>query len=278
MNEQHRRSKEVSRLSDRLFITLYVHYNQPQIRPAIISKIYGNGVSVLIPFFDMTFTIPFFDKTGNATDRMKEWTGTDKVESEVFLENGKTLIDKDVTSTIVSIVLKDADNRECCRFDLYQRIMVGIETVETNPVTHAKRLEVYLVKTAVISKEREKLEGTIRDVMKNVEGSELSAKKDTYHSIRGEEKPRFESTKRLMEQQIEQIQSRLDFWNSRNRGDFEVAVERRHEAARIAVFLRWIQNPAVNTGGEVEKGVRGNWRNRGNGPWKRGTADNRREM
>lgn len=220
MNEQHRRSKEVSRLSDRLFITLFVNYNQPQIRPAIISKIYGNGVSVLIPFFDMKFTIPFFDNTGNVTEKMKEWTISDKVESEVFLENGKTLIDKDVSSTIVSIVLKDANNRECCRFDLYQRIMVGIETRETNPVTHAMRLEVYLVKTAVISKEQEKLEGTIRDVMKNLEGNELKAKKDTYHSIRDDEKPRFESTKRLIQQQIEQIQSRLDIWNSRNRGNF----------------------------------------------------------
>lgn len=278
MNEQHRRSKEVSRLSDRLFITLYVHYNQPQIRPAIISKIYGNGVSVLIPFFDMTFTIPFFDKAGNVTDRMRDWTGAEKVESEVFLENGRTLIDKDVTSAIISILLKDENNRECCRFDLYQRIMVGVETVETNPVTHAKRLEVYLVKTAVISKEQEKLEGTIRDVMKNLEGNELGAKKDAYHSIRDEEKPRFESTKRRMLQQIEQIRSRPDFWNSRNRGYFEIGIERRHETPRIAVFLRWIQNPAVNVGGEMEKRVRRNRGNRGNGRWKRGIADNRRKM
>ena len=188
----------------------------------------------------MTFTIPFFDKAGNVTDRMRDWTGAEKVESEVFLENGRTLIDKDVTSAIISILLKDENNRECCRFDLYQRIMVGVETVETNPVTHAKRLEVYLVKTAVISKEQEKLEGTIRDVMKNLEGNELGAKKDAYHSIRDEEKPRFESTKRRMLQQIEQIRSRPDFWNSRNRGYFEIGVERRHETPRIAVFLRWI--------------------------------------
>ena len=44
----------------------------------------------------MTFTIPFFDKTGNATDRMKEWTGTDKVESEVFLEIGQIHNENDV--------------------------------------------------------------------------------------------------------------------------------------------------------------------------------------
>ena len=226
----------------------------------------------------MTFTIPFFDKAGNVTDRMRDWTGAEKVESEVFLENGRTLIDKDVTSAIISILLKDENNRECCRFDLYQRIMVGVETVETNPVTHAKRLEVYLVKTAVISKEQEKLEGTIRDVMKNLEGNELGAKKDAYHSIRDEEKPRFESTKRRMLQQIEQIRSRPDFWNSRNRGYFEIGVERRHETPRIAVFLRWIQNPAVNVGGEMEKRVRRNRGNRGNGWWKRGIADNRRKM
>ena len=226
----------------------------------------------------MTFTIPFFDKAGNVTDRMRDWTGAEKVESEVFLENGRTLIDKDVTSAIISILLKDENNRECCRFDLYQRIMVGVETVETNPVTHAKRLEVYLVKTAVISKEQEKLEGTIRDVMKNLEGNELGAKKDAYHSIRDEEKPRFESTKRRMLQQIEQIRSRPDFWNSRNRGYFEIGVERRHETPRIAVFLRWIQNPAVNVGGEMEKRVRRNRGNRGNGRWKRGIADNRRKM
>ena len=226
----------------------------------------------------MTFTIPFFDKAGNVTDRMRDWTGAEKVESEVFLENGRTLIDKDVTSAIISILLKDENNRECCRFDLYQRIMVGVETVETNPVTHAKRLEVYLVKTAVISKEQEKLEGTIRDVMKNLEGNELGAKKDAYHSIRDEEKPRFESTKRRMLQQIEQIRSRPDFWNSRNRGYFEIGIERRHETPRIAVFLRWIQNPAVNVGGEMEKRVRRNRGNRGNGRWKRGIADNRRKM
>lgn len=226
----------------------------------------------------MTFTIPFFDKAGNVTDRMRDWTGAEKVESEVFLENGRTLIDKDVTSAIISILLKDENNRECCRFDLYQRIMVGVETVETNPVTHAKRLEVYLVKTAVISKEQEKLEGTIRDVMKNLEGNELGAKKDAYHSIRDEEKPRFESTKRRMLQQIEQIRSRPDFWNSRNRGYFEIGVERRHETPRIAVFLRWIQNPAVNVGGEMEKRVWRNRGNRGNGRWKRGIADNRRKM
>ena len=224
----------------------------------------------------MTFTIPFFDKAGNVTDRMRDWTGAEKVESEVFLENGRTLIDKDVTSAIISILLKDENNRECCRF--YQRIMVGVETVETNPVTHAKRLEVYLVKTAVISKEQEKLEGTIRDVMKNLEGNELGAKKDAYHSIRDEEKPRFESTKRRMLQQIEQIRSRPDFWNSRNRGYFEIGIERRHETPRIAVFLRWIQNPAVNVGGEMEKRVRRNRGNRGNGRWKRGIADNRRKM
>ena len=231
MNEQHRRAKEVSRLSDQLFIKLYVKHNQPQTRPAVITKIYANGVSVLIPFFDMNFTIPFFDKTGHVTEKMREWTACDQVESEVFLESGKTLVDTDLGSTIVSIVLKDAQNRECCRFELYQRVMVGLEPREINSTTHSFRLEAFLLKTAVISKEQEKEEGTIRDMMKNLAAIELAAKtapkKDAYHSIFPDEKPRFESSRRALLQQVEQIRSSPDFWNSRNRGEFRIEGRKR---------------------------------------------------
>ena len=64
MNEQNRKAKRVSQLSDSLYVKYYILYNQPQLHEAIITAIHTNGISVCVPFFDVTLSILFSNAAG----------------------------------------------------------------------------------------------------------------------------------------------------------------------------------------------------------------------
>lgn len=180
-------------------------YHQPQIRQAIISRIHTNGVSLLIPFFDMRFVVPFFDKEGHLVDWMKEWTSSENVKSEVILENGKELVDHETTSTIIAFVLKDENNRECCRFQLYDSVSACLTVEESNVETHSLIIHATIIKGLVA--EGPESEGGIYKMPKQIEDYEME-KRDLYHKLENTDDLQLVESRELIADQVEKVKSR----------------------------------------------------------------------
>ena len=153
----------------------------------------------------MRFVVPFFDKEGHLVDWMREWTSSENVKSEVIMENGKELVDHETTSTIVAFVLKDENNRECCRFRLYDSVSACLTVEESNVETHALTIRASIVKDYVA--EGTESERGVYKMVDQIEDYEME-KKDLYHKLENTEDLQLAESRELMADQVEKVKSR----------------------------------------------------------------------
>ena len=179
VNEQNRKAKRVSQMSDALFITYYVHFNQPQIRTAVISQIHSNGITIDIPFFDMKLPIVMLDASGNPLDWFRDYIGSDRIVFDFVTDPNCVMVDNDaaVHATKMRLTVKTVEGVSLKTWKLYDEVTVRLEARIVNKHTNAMKVE------GVLTKEGKGVESeneSLSDLLKKRESLAVEEKKNEY--------------------------------------------------------------------------------------------------
>ena len=183
MNEQNRKAKKVSRMSDALFISYFIHFNQPQIRTAVITQIHSNGVTVNIPFFDMKLPIIMIGEDGWPLAWFQQFVGSDRIRLDFVTSDESLIMDADtnaVQETKVKMIIQTESGVTLKEMKLYEEVLVSLTAKVVNENTNTMKVEGVLVKEGKVSDENESIE----DVLKKREAMQVEEKKDEYVALK----------------------------------------------------------------------------------------------
>lgn len=183
MNEQNRKAKKVSRMSDALFISYFIHFNQPQIRTAVITQIHSNGVTVNIPFFDMKLPIIMIGEDGWPLAWFQQFVGSDRIRLDFVTSDESLIMDADtnaVQETKVKMIIQTESGVTLKEMKLYEEVLVSLTAKVVNENTNTMKVEGVLVNEGKVSDAYESIE----DVLKKREAMQVEEKKDEYVALK----------------------------------------------------------------------------------------------
>lgn len=206
VNEQNRKAKRVSQMSDALFITYYVHFNQPQIRTAVISQIHSNGITIDIPFFDMKLPIVMLDASGNPLDWFRDYIGSDRIVFDFVTDPNCVIVDNDaaVHATKMKLTVKTVEGVSLKTWKLYDEVTVRLEARIVNKHTNAMKVE------GVLTKEGKGVEGeneSLSDLLKKRESLTVEEKKNEYVCLNDADDAMITDMKAKMDEAVSKVKS-----------------------------------------------------------------------
>ena len=178
MNLQNRRAKRVSQLSDQLYLKYYIFYNQPQIQEAIVSQILGNGIIVLVPFFELKLSIPFWNEDGSLVAWLENRLGCNKVDVEIHTEQHKQFVDSDQNLAVINTHIRLKAEGKTLSFRLYDHVNVQLVASIVNPNSHRLFISGELVDGLSTQKSVDE-----KQFVRNLEKVRYTEKVDTYHHL-----------------------------------------------------------------------------------------------
>ena len=170
-------------MSDALFITYFIHFNQPQIRTAVITQIHSNGVTVNIPFFDMKLPILLIGEDGQPLEWFQQFLGCDRIRLDFVTSDTSLIMDSETNSvqeTKVKMVIQTEEGVTLKEMKLYEEVLVSLTAKVVNEHTNTMKVEGILVKEGKVSDANESIE----DVLKKREEMHVEEKKDEYVSLK----------------------------------------------------------------------------------------------
>lgn len=206
VNEQNRKAKRVSQMSDALFITYYVHFNQPQIRTAVISQIHSNGITIDIPFFDMKLPIVMLDASGNPLDWFRDFIGSDRIVFDFVTDPNCVMVDNDaaVHETKMKLTVKTVEGVSLKTWKLYDEVTVRLEARIVNKHTNAMKVE------GVLTKEGKGVESeneSLSDLLKKRESLAVEEKKNEYVCLNDADDAMITDMKAKMDEAVSKVKS-----------------------------------------------------------------------
>lgn len=206
VNEQNRKAKRVSQMSDALFITYYVHFNQPQIRTAVISQIHSNGITIDIPFFDMKLPIVMLDANGNPLDWFRDYIGSDRIVFDFVTDPNCVMVDNDaaVHETKMKLTVKTVEGVSLKTWKLYDEVTVRLEARIVNKHTNAMKVE------GVLTKEGKGVESeneSLSDLLKKRESLAVEEKKNEYVCLNDADDAMITDMKAKMDEAVSKVKS-----------------------------------------------------------------------
>ena len=206
VNDQNRKAKRVSQMSDALFITYYVHFNQPQIRTAVISQIHSNGITIDIPFFDMKLPIVMLDTNGRPLDWFRDYIGSDRIVFDFVTDPDCVMIDSDaaVHETKVKLTVKTVEGVSLKTWKLYDEVTVRLEAKIVNKHTNAMKVE------GVLTNEGNGVENeneSLSDLLKKRESLVVEEKKNEYVCLNDENDAMVTDMKAIMDEAVNKVKS-----------------------------------------------------------------------
>ena len=206
VNEQNRKAKRVSQMSDALFITYYVHFNQPQIQIAVISQIHSNGITIDIPFFDMKLPIVMLDASGNPLDWFRDFIGSDRIVFDFVTDPNCVMVDNDaaVHETKMKLTVKTVEGVSLKTWKLYDEVTVRLEARIVNKHTNAMKVE------GVLTKEGKGVESeneSLSDLLKKRESLAVEEKKNEYVCLNDADDAMITDMKAKMDEAVSKVKS-----------------------------------------------------------------------
>lgn len=136
-------------MSDALFISYFIHFNQPQIRTAVITQIHSNGVTVNIPFFDMKLPIIMIGEDGWPLAWFQQFVGSDRIRLDFVTSDESLIMDADtntVQETKVKMIIQTESGVTLKEMKLYEEVLVSLTAKVVNENTNTMKVEGVLVK------------------------------------------------------------------------------------------------------------------------------------
>ena len=210
VNEQNRKAKRVSQLSDNLYIKYYIYYNQPQIRECIVSAVHTNGISLSIPFFDITLGISFTDSFGVPEEWVQELYHVKQLSFTYTVDETKTLLDPSTNqlSGAKTKIELHGESGKVAEFSLYQHLYASLTSTIVNPHTKNMKISAVITKETMERSIDEEEKETLKKLREEREQIQVNEKEDQYCRLEGLENITLVKTRKDLLDDVHRVQSR----------------------------------------------------------------------